>query len=195
MESDGGQGPAGPGHPEQEEGGLALEVLQEQMAMGFPGLGQKVRQICRKVGLPDATRLDVQPEEVKKVIKLDHLKHLKSDMEGKKKLKELAQSDTRVPQEYVGWTVEECRMAYRLQTKMFDCRANMPSRYKRDLQCRACLPDPASGQEGHEESQDHLEVCRGCSDLWRGLGPMTLLIRVRYFLRVKNKRTKSSKLQ
>ena len=50
----------------QEEGGLALEVLQEQMAMGFPGLGQEVRQICLEVGLPDATRLDVQPEEVKK---------------------------------------------------------------------------------------------------------------------------------
>ena len=87
------------------------------MSMSFPGLGQEVRQICLEVGLPDATRLDVQPEEVKEVIKLDHLKHLKSDMEGKNKLKELAQSDTRVPQEYVGWTVEECWMAYRLQTK------------------------------------------------------------------------------
>ena len=85
----------------QEEGGLALEVLQEQMAMGFPGLGQEVRQICQQVGLPDATRLDVQKEEVEQCIKLDHLKHLNSDMAGKSKLEELAQSDTRVPQEYV----------------------------------------------------------------------------------------------
>ena len=85
-------------------------------------------------------------------------------------------------------------MAYRLQTRMFDCRANMPSRYKRDLVCRACWPDPASGQEGQEESQEHLEVCRGYSELWKGLGPMTPWSRTRYFIKVKNKRTKSDKL-
>ena len=89
------------------------------------------------------------------------------------KLQELSQSDTRVPQEYVSLTVEEYRMAYRLQTKMFDCRANMPSRYKRDLMCRARQTDPASWQEGQEEKQEHLEICRGYSELWQGLGTMT----------------------
>ena len=33
----------------QEEGGLAREVLEEQMAMSFPGLGQEGRQICQEV--------------------------------------------------------------------------------------------------------------------------------------------------
>jgi hypothetical protein len=111
------------------------------------------------LGLPDATRLDIQAEEVKECIKLNHLKQLKCDMEGKEKLKDLSKCDTRKAQDYVQWTVDECRMGYRLQTKMFDCQANMPSRYKRDLVCRACRPDPASGQEGQEETQDHLEVC------------------------------------
>ena len=178
----------------QEEGGLAREVLEEQMAMGFPGLGQEVRQICQEVGLPDATRVDIQASEVKKMMKLDDLKQMKCDMVGKGKLEDLMKCDTREAQEYVSWTVEECRMAYRLQTKMFDCRKNMPSRYRRDLQCRACRPDPASGQEGQEESQDHLEVCGGYRELWKGLGPMTPLTRVRYFIRVKNKRTKSIKI-
>ena len=178
----------------QEEGGLALEVLEEQMAMGFPGLGQEMRQICQEVGLPDATRMDVQPEEVKKCMKLDNLKHQKCDMGGMTKLQELSKSDTRVPQEYVSWTVDECRMAYRLQTKMFDCRANMPTPYRRDLTCRACQPEPASGQEAQDETQDHLEICRGYRELWKGLGPMTPRARVRYFIRVKNKRTKSTEV-
>ena len=145
------------------------------------------------LGLPDATSLDIQAEEVKECIKLNHLKQLKCDMEGKKKLKDLTKCDTRKAQVYVQWTVDECRMGYRLQTKMFDCRANMPSRYKRDLVCRACWPDPASGQEGQEETQDHLEVCVGYSELWQGLGPITPRSRVRYFILVKNKRAKSSK--
>ena len=156
-----------------------------------PGLGQEVRQICLEVGLPDATKIDIEADEVKKCISVDHLKQLKVDMGSQDKLKELSNFDTRVAQ---GWKVEECRMAYRLQTNMFDCRANMPSRYKRDLKCRACRPDPATGLEGVDEKQDHLEVCVGYSELWKGLGPMTPLSRVRYFIRVKNRRTKSLKL-
>ena len=47
----------------QEEGGLAREVLEEQMAMGFPGLGQEVRKMCKEVGLPDAIREYIQASE------------------------------------------------------------------------------------------------------------------------------------
>ena len=187
----------------QEEGQLAREVLQEQLAMGFPGLGQEVREFCRELNLPDATVDDVDKAEVKEAIQLSHLTQLKLEMSGKVKLEELCRSDVRKAQDYVGWSVEECRMAFRLQTKMFDCRSNMPSRYKRDLACRACLSDPApapglggqedsaTGMAGNEdETQDHLEVCRGYSDLWQGLGPMTPMTRVRYFMRVKNRRNK-----
>ena len=79
----------------------------------------------------------------------------------------MAKLDMRKAQEYTKWSVEECRMAYRLQTKMFNCRANMPCMYKRDLACRACTPDPATGLEGQDETQEHLEVCKGYSKLWR----------------------------
>ena len=63
----------------QDEGGLALEVLEEQMVMGFPGLGQEVRQICLEVGLPDATRKDILADDVK-CMKIAYLKQLKCDM-------------------------------------------------------------------------------------------------------------------
>ena len=79
----------------------------------------------------------------------------------------------------------------------------MPTRYKRDLACRACRGDPAGGLVGQDESQDpargmedcdesqdHLEVCPGYSELWSGLGPMSPLTRVKYFLKVQNKRKK-----
>ena len=140
--------------------------------------------------MPSKRILIIQASEVKKFMKLDDLKQMKCDMAGKGKLEDLMNSDMREAQDYVSWTVEECRMAYRLQTKMFDCRTNMPSRYGRDLQCRACRPDPASGQTGLEESQDHLEVCEGYREQWKGLGPMTPLTRVRYFIRVKTSEQK-----
>ena len=71
--------------------------------------------ICLQVGLPDATRMDVQPKKVRKCLNLENLNQQKSKMVGMTKLEELSQSDTRVPQEYVSWTVGECRMAYQLQ--------------------------------------------------------------------------------
>ena len=176
----------------QEEGLLAREVLEEQLAMGFPGLGQEVTELCRELGLPDATTEDVQKDEIKEAIQLSNISQLKSDMAGKTKLEELCRADVRTAQEYVGWSVEECRMGFRLQNRMFDCRANMPCRYKRDLACRACPPDPATGLAGQEEdeTQAHLEVCRGYSDLWQGLGPMTKRTRARFFMRVKSRRSK-----
>jgi hypothetical protein len=175
----------------QEEGQLVREVLEEQLAMGFPGLGQEVRELCRELGLPDATTMEIEKEEIKEAIQISNLAKLKADMQGKVKLEELSQTDVRQAQEYVNWSVEECRMGFRLQTKMLDCRSNMPRRYKRDLACRACPPNPATGLAGQEEeTQDHLEVCRGYSDLWQGLGPLTPLSRVKYFIKLKNRRSK-----
>ena len=90
----------------------------------------------------------------------------------------------------MSWSVEEARMAFRLQTRMLDCRANMPTKYRRDLVCRACRPDPSTGLEGQEENQEHLEVCPGYGELWQGLGPLTPRSRVRYFMKLKSKRLK-----
>ena len=104
--------------------------------MGFPGPGQEVTQICREIGLPDASWQEVDKEEIKEAIQVHHLKALETEMVGKQKLQEMYNKDTRRAQEYVEWGVEEYRIAYRLQTRMFDCRASMPSRYRRDLECR-----------------------------------------------------------
>ena len=82
----------------QEEGGPAREILEEQPAMGFPGLGQEVRQISVELGLPDATRMDVQKEQVSEAIQVNSLKELEAAMTVKIKLKELTMCDLRQPQ-------------------------------------------------------------------------------------------------
>ena len=131
---------------------------------------------------------------MKEAIKLKLLAELKAEMAGKKKLEALCNTDVRQEQEYVHWSVEECRTAFRLQTRMFECRANMPRRYKQDLTCRACRPDPASELEGHNETQEHLELCTGYSELWLRLGPMSPLTEARYFMKVKHKRKRKQRV-
>ena len=78
-------------------------------------------------------------------------------MDPKKKLKDMARTDVSKMKDYMAMTVEEARCAFRLETRMFQCRANMPTLYRRDLLCRACLPDSegVSGGGGVEETQEH----------------------------------------
>ena len=108
------------------------------------------------------------------------------------KLEVMKRTDMRERRHYTKLQLDECRMAFRLEVFQFECRANMPSRYKRDLRCRACGPvieekelnqneqqeeqQEQEDQEDHPwsiEDQDHLETCSGYSELWDGLGPMT----------------------
>ena len=70
----------------QEEGGAGQGGARGAPAMGFPGLGQEVTQICKEMGIPDASRQEVKKEEVKNAIKINHLTSLKSKMVGKTKL-------------------------------------------------------------------------------------------------------------
>ena len=173
----------------QEEGGLAREVLEEQIDMGWPGLASEVSSICKELKIPDASVKDVDKTTIKKAIKYHHLTALKEELTGDK-LKDMANSDVSERRAYTSWNVLECRMAYRLETKMFICRANMPTMFKRDLTCRACTPGADQGVDGPVEDQEHLEVCPGYASLWAGLGPMTPRTRVQYFTRVDHRRRK-----
>ena len=120
------------------------------------------------------------------------------------KLETMKNTDMRTRRSYTKWNLETCRMAFRLESFQFECRGNMPTRYGRDLICRACLPQEHKEQEqGIQEQeqgiqerepciedQEHLECCPGYAELWEGLGPATEEARVKYFMRVKLKRLK-----
>ena len=155
--------------------------------MSWPGLASEVSQICKEINLPDASTKDVDKEDIKKAIKYDHIKSLKLDLKGEK-LKSMSNSDISTRREYTSWGLLECRMAFRLETNMFICRANMPTMFKRDLTCRACTPGADQGVAGPVEDQDHLEVCPGYASQWAGLGPLTNRTRVQFFMLVDKKR-------
>ena len=117
---------------------------------------------------------------------------LKEDLAGKEKLKEMAQCDLRTPQNYVSWRVEESRMAFRLQTRLLDCRANMPTKYRRDLVCSAGPTDQIlpQGWRARRKMMSIYKVCPGYGELWQGLGPLTPRSRVRYLIKLISKRLK-----
>ena len=164
---------------EQEESCLAREVLTEQVRLGWPGLGAEVRAICLDIGIEYVRqeKVRIDKEEVKEAIRLNHLKYLKEAMQGEK-LRTMAMKYMREIRPYTKYHVGECRMAFRLGTYQFECRANMPTRYGRDLRCRACClqaggwPDQGDAeQEESIKSQEHLEGVRHMPTYGMAWGP------------------------
>ena len=142
-------------------------------------------------------------EAVKEAMKVSNQKSMKEEMTGVK-LDNMRRSDMRLRREYTKLRVEEARMAFCLEVLQFDCRANMPSKYGRDLRCRACGPQlqPCQRQEDqdhqdqdHVEDQEHLECCMGYAELWDGLGPVTEQSRIKYLMSVQLKRIKQQQQQ
>ena len=136
----------------------------------WPGLVREVQAICKEIGLPDAidNEENIVKDAVKEAIALQHLTLLKREMKG-----------------------EKLRLRLKETWGLFDCRANMVTRYGLDLVCRACSPKPASGQEKEQEqeqeqeeqieSQKHLESFSGYSEVWQHRCPckdiLTFLLR------------------
>ena len=68
-----------------------------------------------------------------------------------KKLEVMARSDMRKRKEYTKYGVEDCRMAFRLETDVPTCRPGY--RYGQDLRCRECNQGQEQEQEEQEQEQ------------------------------------------
>ena len=98
--------------------------------------------ICR--GRPDR----VTKEKIKEHIFYHHLKHMKEELSSlKEKGKELHKVDIRKPQDYLASSsLEEARMAFRVQNRMLDIPGDMPGRYLGRENCEAWRPGGRRGR-------------------------------------------------
>ena len=71
----------------------------------------------------NALRKDIDKEDIK-AKKYDYVKSLKLDLKGEN-LTAMSDSDISTRNNYTSWGLLKCRMAYRLETRICVCRANM----------------------------------------------------------------------
>ena len=171
----------------QEDEVLAKEVLEQQLLMGWPGLAREVEEICREVGLPNLCYEEVDKKTMEEAVFYNHYKSLKEEMKKYRKLDSISDGDFTEMQGYMKhYNLEFSRMAFRLRTRQFRCRANMPKLYGDILWCHSCSTGPEDGPGGGPapvESQGHLEVRAAYSHLRVGRDvELCLEDRVRYFM-------------
>ena len=168
---------------------LARQVMEQQLKMGWPGLVEEVAVICQAIGLPDVARKDVTKEEIKEKIVEHHQMILKEEMKTKKKLKDLANHDLRVPRPYLAtMNLGEARMAVKLETRMLDIASNMKARYKENMACQAC-------NNAEEETQEHLEECDGYTHIRSNYDLIDMVDKARFFSKLMLERAKEGRVR
>jgi hypothetical protein len=69
----------------RDQTNYARELLVEELSMGWGGITQEVQNICKEMGLKDATQQYLYRDEIKEAINLHNLTIIKKEMEGKSK--------------------------------------------------------------------------------------------------------------
>ena len=115
-------------------------------------------KISKEIGLPNVCMTNVNLDDIKEAIRINHHDDLKRSLQGQ--LAHLKNEDLRKIQPYMeNKYLEFCRMAFRLRTHQFICRKNIPKMYGGVLWCHSCSSGPEDGPGGvaaPEESQAHL---------------------------------------
>ena len=170
---------------------LAKQVFREQKDLGLPGLVKEVQDICKKVGIRDISEEDVTKEEMEDALVTYNLKLTKEEMGDKLKYQEMKNEDIRKPQKFLEeMNLEECSIAMRVKCFMMDCPGNMRARYKGRETCLRCKLKPEFQGPAMRETQGHLEVCSGYSELRVGRDLAIFSDKVAYFADVIKEREK-----
>jgi hypothetical protein len=159
------------------EGSLAQITYLEAESRGWPGLGQEVRQICLKIGIPDLNKYVIRKQEIQKAIQKSHYDDMMGMFEGSSKLQDIKNDDFRQIQEYFNdKNLETARTKFKIRTKMLEnIPGNFKNKYKKQengLKCNMC-PE--------EMTQNHCIVCPGRQEMRRGLDMKNLDDLVDYF--------------
>ena len=152
---------------DQEEH-YARDILKEQLTNSWDGITKEVKQICEKVGLPDACTQFVPMEEIKKAMLISNAKDIKEQMIGLTKMEDIMKEDLRYGQDYImSLSLEDARLEFRWRTGMLDNRANMGRRYSG----KTCPHCEAGREDGAIESSHHWLSCEAYTELRAGLDP------------------------
>ena len=168
-------------------------------------LVKEVQEICKKIGIRDISEEDVTKEEMEDALATYNLKLTNEEMGNKLKYQEMKNVDIRKPQKFLEhMNLEEYSIAMRVKCFMVDCPGNMRARYKGREACLRCTLKPEFQGPATRETQGHIEVYSGYSELRVGRDLAIWRDKVAYFadvikdrekMRINIRKTKEKKIR
>ena len=163
----------------KQERSLAKAIHEEQVEMGWPGLAKEVAEVCKKLGVKDANKEELDKDELEDAVFVYEYKEMKEEMRKYEKLKDVVNGDFRKEQLYMEEkALDNARMAFRIRTKMVkNVKTNFKNMYKDNLMCEEC-------DANAEETQEHMLECPGWKEEMGTLDATNMKDKVEFFLRV-----------
>ena len=145
---------------------LPRQVMEEQVAYGWPGLVKEVFDICEEIMIPNVMEDDVPKRIIKEALIFHNCQEIRMEIETKKmkKLKDIKNEDFSETKQYMKKkSISESRTQFRIRTNMLELRGNMKGSHKNDLSCLGCK------KQDTQEDQLHVMSCSAYEDLRIGL--------------------------
>ena len=151
---------------EKDENNIARKAVLNEVIMELKGLAYECQVVSEKIGLPNVMYNKVTKSEIKRKITEAELNEKRSEMLNSTKCGD-RMTDNPMDNSYLSYlSLPHSRIWMRYRARSIaGVKANVKNNYRRrgrSLNCRFC--DDAS-----EETQEHLEVCRGTDHERRGL--------------------------
>ena len=163
---------------------LAKQVVYEEEITGTKGLAHECSQICDEIGIQDIMFFETTEQAIKNAIWQKMNKEALEEMQNKKKVSDRLTENPEDNSYIHTLSLPETRIWIRYRGRAINgVKGNFKNSHTDDMKCRFCPRVPKETVEDHveyeinpeqnqnypEETQEHLEICKGTDHERRGL--------------------------
>ena len=157
---------------------ITKSVILQEMRNNIKGLGSECKKFCETLNLPSLISSDVTKSEIKRAVKNKIIEECLKRMESSKKVADRIELNPSERHYLQTLSLPNSRVYIRYRARsLANVKLNAKRSWKENLTCRCCDSDV-------QESQEHLEVCRGTEFERRGLGMEGFMGKVTFWRRM-----------
>jgi hypothetical protein len=147
---------------EKEDSNICKRAVMNEIILGAKGLGHECKVLTTTIGLPNVVHTQVSKGDIKNAI-LEHSRAItKDEVEASRKVGDRATADEYHRKYLTYMTLPNSRIWMRVRARSIKgVKVNNKRSFNNNLSCRFC-------DNNTEETQEHLEECRGCEYERRG---------------------------
>ena len=146
----------------KKDSNICKRAVMNETILGAEGLGFECKKISEEIGLPDLRYYQVRKGDIKSAVAKHSRATRKTKVEESRKVGDRATGDQQQNNYLSYMSLPNSRIWMRVRARSIKGVKVNNKRSHNNLSCRFC-------NDGTEESQEHLEVCRECGYERRGL--------------------------
>ena len=166
---------------------ITKNIILEEVRNNINGLASECRKLCKTLNLPSLITKEVTKAELKNAVKNKIIEECLERMKSSKKVADRIELNPSERQYLQTLSIANSRVYFRYRARsLANVKMNAKKSWKENLTCRLCDTDA-------QESQEHLESCKGTEFERRSLRMESFMGKVTFWKRMTTKLEKMTK--